>query len=293
VTEEAPPDEALHWVAACVGATRIVSVKPLGTGVSSSVHGVAVERGGRRERLVLRRFTHAPRVTAEPDVADREADALRALAGRDGVRVPVLRGVDGDGSAAGGVPAVLSTRLSGRPVRTPSAALGVDGWLRGLARALPPIHALTVDLRPYRPYYRDDDVGPPGWSRRPRMWEKAIEVWRGPVPDEPCHLVHRDFHPGNVLWARGRVTGVVDWVEAAWGSAGVDLGHCRVNLALDFDVGVAERFLDAWRTAAGRPHYDHDPYWDLAAAVGMVPDGVDPRVRQRLEAFVGAAVAQL
>jgi len=46
------------------------------------------------------------------------------------------------------------------------------------------------------------------------VWERAVEISRGPAPDLPAVLLHRDFHPGNVLWRYGRVSGVVDWLGA-------------------------------------------------------------------------------
>jgi aminoglycoside phosphotransferase (APT) family kinase protein len=129
------------------------------------------------------------------------------------------------------------------------------------------------------------------------MWERAFEVWRGPAPPDTPVFVHRDYHPGNVLWAQGRVTGVVDWEAASFGPVGVDLAHCRLNLALLFDVGVAERFLAEWRAAAGRPGYDLDPYWDLAAAVSFGPTPPAPAPApgegHQLEAFIAAALSHL
>jgi hypothetical protein len=83
---------------------------------------------------------------------------------------------------------------------------------------------------------------------------------------------------------------------ASRGPAGVDLGHCRLNLVRTFDVGAADRFLEAWRHAAGRPHFDLHPYWDLVAAVGWGPSThatASPQLHQRVEAFVGAAVSRL
>jgi aminoglycoside phosphotransferase (APT) family kinase protein len=63
----------------------------------------------------------------------------------------------------------------------------------------------------------------------------------------PGRLVHRDYHPGNTLWAGGRLAGVVDWTGGSWGPPSADLGHMRVNLAADLGVEVADRFLAAHR----------------------------------------------
>jgi aminoglycoside phosphotransferase (APT) family kinase protein len=288
-------------VAAAVGPrARVVSARTLRQTPFSHLHVVVVELrpAGRVERLVLRRFVSAAWVQDERDLAAREARHLEALAAT-AVPTPLLVAVDPDGSGCG-VPAVLTRRLPGRERLAPPGRMDMDRWLGGLAAVLPVLHAVdptVVRSRPYRPYYLDTDMRPPTWSRRPRMWERAIEVWRGPPPEDTPVFVHRDYHPGNVLWAAGRVTGVVDWEAASFGPVGVDLAHCRLNLATLFDGGVAERFLAKWRDAAGRPGYDLHPYWDLAAVLSWGPTPPTPAAatgpRHQLEAFLAAAIARL
>lgn len=268
------------WIASGVGGrARVTSITRLGPVVDAVVVEVGPDR--RRERLVLRR-------AHEDGMAAREVAALTALARCD-VPVPEVVAADLDRGW------VLVRRLPGKSRWAPPGRMAMDAWLTGLAEMLPRIHVVPGDgFRPYRAFYLDAGVEVPRWSRRPRMWERAIAVWRGPAPDEgPVHLVHRDYHPGNVLWARSKVSGVVDWVEASAGTPGVDLGHCRLNLALTFDAGVADRFYAAWQSAAGRPYAELDPYWDLAAAVAFDLLDLPVPSRSHLESFVGAAVARL
>ena len=85
----------------------------------------------------------------------------------------------------------------------------------------------------------------------------------------PPVFIHRDYHPGNVLWSRARLTGVVDWVNACLGPPAVDVGHARWNLAQLFGVEVADAFLDAWLAASGRAR--HDPYWDIVCLLDAGP----------------------
>ena len=73
--------------------------------------------------------------------------------------------------------------------------------------------------------------------------------------------MHRDFHPGNVLWLRGTVTGVVDWANACVGPSGIDVATCRWNLQVWAGEKAATSFLTAYEELTGRPH---DPYWDVA-----------------------------
>jgi aminoglycoside phosphotransferase (APT) family kinase protein len=75
-------------------------------------------------------------------------------------------------------------------------------------------------------------------------------------------MFHGDFQHFNLLWARGRLTGVVDWSVASLGPPEIDVGHCRLNLAVLFSADRAERFRLAYGAETGR---STDPWWDLHA----------------------------
>jgi len=52
----------------------------------------------------------------------------------------------------------------------------------------------------------------PEWSKRPDLWREAFAlVEESPPVSAPC-LIHHDYQQFNLLWRRGRLTGVVDWV---------------------------------------------------------------------------------
>jgi aminoglycoside phosphotransferase (APT) family kinase protein len=262
-----PPRQALAWAAARLGGP-VISARALRGGMSSAVHLVTVQRpGGERSQAVLRRYVRPD--PEEPGLAAREARALR-LVEPAGVPIPSLLAVDPDGTEAG-APAVLMTRLPGRIDWWPS---DLDRWLRHLAGLLPRIHTTPLPpagaLPPFAPY-RQDSYRPPAWARYPQVWERAVEISRGPVPntpDAPAVLLHRDFHPGNVLWRRGQVSGVVDWQAACAGPAAADVAHCRVNL-LTLGPEVAERFTGLWEQAAGAAHH---PWGDVVTIVGFLDD---------------------
>ncbi|NMM24189.1 MAG: hypothetical protein HHJ11_11935 [Phycicoccus sp.] len=65
----------------------------------------------------------------------------------------------------------------------------------------------------------------------------------------PGLLTQRSTPP--VLWCDQRLTGVVDWPNAATGNRGSDVGHCRLNLALLFDTTTAGDYLVMYERAAG------------------------------------------
>ena len=133
---------------------------------------------------------------------------------------------------------------------------------------------------------------PPAWATEPDVWLQAIELVQGPMPGGQQTLIHRDYHPGNVLWSDRRVSGVVDWVNTSLGSPWADVGHCRVNLAGRFGQNSAERFLDLYRTCDGGDDEYH-PYWDAAAAIGGLDESWDEDRDPGHERFLAAAIARL
>lgn len=252
------PARALDWVRAATGGA-IAGCAPLTGGTSSAVHAVEVTARGTVRRLVLRRYVRAGWLAEEPDAAHREAQVLQLL--RPGrVPAPALVAADPDGAQAG-APAVLMTRLPGTVVWRPRER---EPFLRGLAAVLPEIHATPVApgaLPAYAPYALASRT-PPSWARRPAVWERAFAIFDGPAPAGPGCLVHRDHHPGNMLWEDGEVSGVVDWASARIGPPAADVGHCRWNLARTLGHAAADRFL------ALCGHDAYDPYWDVVAALG-------------------------
>jgi len=265
--KEAPPEAALAWVEREAGG-RVSDVRLLPGGIASAVHAVTVERrGGARLELVLRRFTRTDWL--EPDLAQREAGALRAVA-ETALPTPGLVAVDEAGTETG-VPAVLMTRLPGRPDLVPS---DLEAWLRSLAALLPELHgsvaARTGLAREYAPHTAPSDFAVPSWAKRPDCWERALAVLGACLPEAPPVAIHRDFHPANVLFEDGAVSGLVDWTNACRGPQGIDVAHCRLNLAALFGPEAAAGFLAAWEAESGA---SHDPRWDLVGCFDAIWTG--------------------
>ena len=107
----------------------------------------------------------------------------------------------------------------------------------------------------------------PAWSATPRTWERAIEFWLKTEPESRAVFIHRDYHPANVLWREDAVSGVVDWINACRGPAGVDVAHCRTNLAQMYGPEAADQFLDAYLDVADG--FAYDPYWDVDSVLDM------------------------
>ena len=257
----------------------MASVRALEGGTSAAIHAVGLADG---TRLVLRRLVLADWLVREPDLAAREADALRFLAATP-VPAPQLVAVDPHGAECD-VPALLMTRLPGR-VRIDEP---VD--VAAMAEALHAVRAVTPAgipaTRRYQPYNLGEPLAPPSWSARTSLWERAIEHYQAGPPPGPQSFIHRDFHAGNVLWQRGSLTGVLDWIECCMGPRGVDAGHARQNFATRLGPDAADAFL----VALGE---EHDPWFDLASAVDAIEHGPQDGAVERFEDFLARAVAAL
>ncbi|UJL46806.1 aminoglycoside phosphotransferase family protein [Virgibacillus sp. NKC19-16] len=135
------------------------------------------------------------------------------------------------------------------------------------------IHAVEVSDFPWI-YFSYNDISKveiPEWSSVPDVWEKAIAIAKGPRPNAKNNFIHRDYYPANVMWRDGAVSGVVDFVNACQGPSGIDIGHCRVNLAMLYDVKTADGFLDAYNRLAGKA-FTYDLYWDLISLMDMLSE---------------------
>jgi aminoglycoside phosphotransferase (APT) family kinase protein len=287
------PGRAREWVRGQIGTgARIVSEHARGGGTASSVHALTIEdASGTRRHLILRRYVRADWLAREPDLAEHEARVLDLLAPTH-VDAPELVAVDADGSACG-VPAVLMTRMPGR-MRW--SARDLDGYVAGLVDAMLSVHAVVVppgvEVRPFRPYDLGRPLAPPPGTTVPGDWGRAIEVHAGPAPHHESVLVHRDFHPGNVLWSGPDVSAVIDWSSASVGAPEVDVAHCRINLAVSLGLDAADRFLARYLERTGRDRYD--PYWDLQDLVGAISHiELDPEWLPADDELVRRAVARL
>jgi aminoglycoside phosphotransferase (APT) family kinase protein len=243
----------------------------------------------------------------------------------------VVRGYGADGAAAGYEASVLRwlervgvaaprvqaekesalaiSRVRGEPVYMPG---DVAKWVEGLARSLAQLHRVPLAgggfLRDHRAslakYLAE---GPPVEDRvHPdcaRLWEAMRALHAKLTPVEPA-LMHGDYFTGNVLWWRGRVSGVIDWDDAGFAPPGNDVGNCRAELAMHPGGEAPDLFLRAYEREMGA--IPDLPFWDLVGAQWLFPDperyfeplrdmgakGLSEQVmRDRLHNFIAAALA--
>ena len=102
----------------------------------------------------------------------------------------------------------------------------------------------------------------PVGASRPAVWEAAFGVMAAPPPKDTAVFLHGDFLPVNMLWSRGRITGLTDWNSIHRGARAIDVGHCRRYLAALYSPEWAERLRSLYESIAG---VTLDPWWDLYA----------------------------
>ena len=267
----APSPQTLEWVRRQVGSdAKIGRVRRLLGGVSSSVHAVAVTSGsGATTSVVLRRWI-GDWIDDQPDLraqfVDNECRAL-AAASRGDVPAPRLIAADATGTEAG-ASAVLMTRVPGRVNLDP---VDVDGWLRAQAELLPRVHAIEADVPRSRPPDFAAWEGPRR-TRRPDLWRAVKDVLCKMPPDSVVTFRHGDYQHFNMMWSRGRLTGIVDWTFPRRGPPDLDVCHCQLNLGVLYSSSRAEHFRELYESVAGRRV---DPWWNLAALTRYGDDWVN------------------
>jgi Ser/Thr protein kinase RdoA (MazF antagonist) len=275
------PGRVRDWIQRMT-ASRVVSVRRLPGASSTAVHAVLLENG---TTLILRRYAWAKFLFDEPEAPAREVEALE-YAHRHGLPAPSVIAADPAGSNVGdGVPVVLMERVPGRALASPD--------VRALAALAAQVHRVsgTSFGHRYFPWCRATSTRPPRGCRRPDVWQRALDLWRSAEPPYEACFVHRDLHPGNVLWSRGAVAGLVDWANACQGPAGIDIATCRWNLRDWAGEEAAAAFVDTYESITGRRHH---PYWDVAKIVEDDWDLVDaPERVWAAEVLLAQAMAAL
>ncbi|MFG2951318.1 phosphotransferase [Streptomyces adustus] len=287
------------WVAKQLGHGRTVAdSRLLSGGWSSQMRQLTLDDG---TALVQRTFVKPFFRHHGPGLLTREASILALFAEQEGIPAPGLVAVDSTAEHCDH-PTLLMSALPGR-VRVDEDDL--DRRLDLLAAQLVRIHDVVPDERPrtYQAWTTPERVRTPDGP----LWEQAVDVIRrDPPPYDGCFL-HRDFHPGNVLFTGAgpglRISGVVDWVETSWGPADLDVAHCSTALALLHGPAYGLGFRERYEAHGGRDLAD-DPdhlYWRLLDALHYCPDAAklagpwrdlgrndltSEVLRERLEAYV-------
>lgn len=255
-----PTSESIAWVEAIMEKpVERTGIKKLQGGTSSLVFEIPFQNENLQESLILRLFHKKDWLEMEPDLARHEAGSLQESASLC-IPSPGVIAFDETGEKCG-MPAVLMTKLAGDTILQPSDRAG---WLDKMAECLAKIHRHKAGSFDYEYFSYNDALRleKPLWSKFQDDWMRAFYIVAGVRPQTAYCFIHRDYHPANVLWQNGEISGVVDWVNACRGPAGVDIGHCRVNLTQLYGLSAADDFLEAYIKYADDT-FRYDPYWDL------------------------------
>ena len=221
--------------------SRVTRMHRLVGGGSSDAYDVTLDRAP--GRVVVKVFRDGD------DTAPLEWSRLK-FAQRVAMPVPAPIAADLE-SMWFGRPAIVMSRLPGRPDVAPN---DVESWIGSLARAMAELHETALDgaegaltgpplAETWRP--------PPG--QHDSLTAEAVDAVTALLPSLTSEHVftHGDFNPSNVLWHRGRMSGVVDWSAARLDTRWSELAYCRGAVCQLLGPDVADRLADAYSDIVG------------------------------------------
>ncbi len=238
---------------------RLVRMRRLRGGLGSRMHALEIEdAGGTRSKVVLRRRPDR----RQPDPQEDAQLEFRILQVLEAQQVPAPRPIllDADGRYFG-APTLVLSYLPGRPLY---ATKNVRAWTDGLAWALAAVHRITPDRLPSSgrtPFLTDamreeiDGRVNELADAEPlvRAIHAIVDTKLDSIETVPPTLTHDDYWPGNTVWYRGRLVGIIDWADAVVGDRRTDVAQCRVDLVLSHGMDVADAFLSSYLAAAAEP----------------------------------------
>ena len=277
-----------------------VTSRRLGGGIGSAASAVTIRtRSGKRIDVVLKRFSRA----WHPDAA-REWKRL-TFAQRLDVPTPEPLALDGGGWF--GVPALVMARLPGRADVAPR---DVDAWADEIARVQVAIHAAPKRGLPVvmQPRSNSDAWALPNDLPQTPDVERALEILSRRIKRAGARdlvIAHGDAHPGNLLWSRGRISGVTDWQHARLLPRAHEVAYMRADMSVLLGPRAADAFLAAYERRFGERVGDVG-LWDIRQALGGVrwawvwthpyreqgAELTEPVAKRRAAAFLRRAIAR-
>ncbi|GGN98939.1 hypothetical protein GCM10010112_92270 [Actinoplanes lobatus] len=197
------------------------------------------------------------RVAGGHDVR-REAELLSRVRPRVSLPVPEIRFADEEAGVLA-YPLLPGRPLLGRPAG-PGLASAIGRFLREL-------HAIDVagPVEPAEPgEWLEDLDGPPGLLR---ILRESV-----PAAGERLVLAHADLGAEHLLEHDGRITGVIDWTDAAVTDPALDFARLYRDFGAGFLAGVADAY-------GPLPDRDRIVFFARCAALEDLAYGHEPYVR--------------
>jgi aminoglycoside phosphotransferase (APT) family kinase protein len=260
-------DQLSSLVREVIPGSSLLSAVRIAAGSSSVLTELVVTVSNSTQRLILRSFVSEWQGT--PSAKAKFSTLVQSALMASGVPVPQVIWVDISGERLG-YPSILETRLRGR-VFWPSASK--PGAPQQMGRALRTIHAVAPpkDLPNPSAWVRwtmRSDSGRSGWLHahpKAGLVAEAISSAAERPLRRQAVCSHGDFGPGNVLWFRGHLSGIIDWETAEQAPPGSDVGACRLDCFVTGGPAMAEAFLEGYSAEV-----QDSWYWELLCALKFV-----------------------
>jgi aminoglycoside phosphotransferase (APT) family kinase protein len=248
-------------------AARLASFKKLEGGVSAQVFALEAELSdGSSQKFVVRQYGDA-NLEADASIATHEYQLLELLYSRN---LPVPKPYLADESRSILTsPYLVVGFIDGQTVEGPADA---TPYVRQMAEVLAKIHEVAApDFLPDQ-----QEVFTEKLSKRPdqpdntlsesRIRDALAKHWP-PTQQNSSVLLHGDFWPGNTMWQGKKLSGVIDWEDAAIGDPLADLANGRLEILMFFGQEAMEAFTDCYKSLVPDISYENLAYWDLCAAL--------------------------
>ncbi|XOV84018.1 MAG: phosphotransferase family protein [bacterium] len=277
----------------------LIQHRPLTGGVSACIDVLEVERSdGSRQQFVVRRAGEGQWKNQADNTIATEFELQRALF-QAGFPIAEQILLDATGQVLP-TPFAVMAMVEGT---THVDSHAVDAAMKHMAQFLLRLH--TLDRRhinvPGLPEREDPIAGAlefvpdtPQWS----ALRQAISHWQ--TTDNPPSVLHGDFWPGNILWQNNRIAAVIDWEDAAIGTAVSDVACCRAEIMAMYGSSAKDLFTRHYLSRCTLDFHDL-PLWDVyvsfAALATMHAWGLEPEVeatrRRSTELFAAQAARQV
>jgi aminoglycoside phosphotransferase (APT) family kinase protein len=247
-----PDADLRNWVSSQLGST----------GAWTSIEGATTAQLWKLEAadqtFVIKAFMNPSFVAEYPDCVEHAAQAMAHVEFHSTLAVPTVVAADPTGSIAGCPVLIMSTAI-GEPMVVPTRR-SFDRII-DIAEQIHAIPAGGFGWK-HRRYNEQNRVFVPSWFVDPGLFAELAARSASAISDEV--FIHRDFHPGNLLFSGDQVTGVVDWDYACVGPSGEDYGRTWLNLANDYGEQISRVF-------ASRAARRLDPQWAAGSWLDWLP----------------------
>ncbi|HKI74844.1 MAG TPA: aminoglycoside phosphotransferase family protein [Pseudomonadales bacterium] len=240
-------------------------------GVSARVAAIAAKLPSGGEVTFVARLHGEWNRKEDPKVAEHEFQLL-SLLHHNSLPVPEPIVVDHDTCEA---PVLIVSFMSGKALASPELMpQDVGGFAEQAGELLASIHGVDVEVDFVANQSKVTGELLDGRGEKPNVdfqedtIRNALARFGPPPAVNGSCLLHGDYWPGNLLWDREHIVGIIDWEDAMTGEPLADLAVARLEIAWMCGFESVARFTERYRALVA---FDLSslPVWDLVAALRM------------------------